>query len=479
MPRLHYIDTVDGSDSGQGYVEQDPRRSLVGIQSGDWVRLARGSDCDFLAQIHSSLAQGVVWSDYGNPLAPRPKLRATMPTGTNAFNFGGDALFHNIDICDVQRSTSETTDSNTGPNACSFGVRGGLAQGAAEGVSGVFINVGFRGIGNNALRFGAVNADGSQCHLASEVIVAIGCDADELGGDFIYGAARDYMEVGWCQVRRMGNRVEPLISANVPGRRAAADAVGMLGGVPLFSWIHDSVFDHSAWDCKQIIMFDAPASQSGHVALVERVTMTGYGASDLMNLKQALNNAGVNSNMKLIMRQCHMRGSRLLVNLLPGAADSEVYANAFDVTGQGTEGASLAVHANNVKLRHNQIRGVRRIDGPAVMRASGVTGFRADANYLEGFAQGFRMNGARGDASWNHNAFFDVAMPYGGVSALPGGADDIILNEGLVTASGASMKPSPRDYARTFREVEQRVPGFWARFNPAGIAYIGASTGAF
>lgn len=476
MGRQIFIDFQNGTDAGsnEGLTESAPRKTRPGAPlAGDVLRFRRGTVYDAVSQFLATTAQGIILTDYGNPDAPKPKIRSTMPASTHCLQFGGDTILHNIEFADIQRSTSETTISNVGPNACGFVTRGAGSVGSADGVSAVVINCDFNNIGNNALYLSGSNS-ASFYASGNPVLIVLGSTFNGIGGDGIFGSVRDYMEVGWCEFSDLGNRIDTLITPPAGGRQAASDAIGLLGSVPAFGWIHDNRMDHSAWDCKQIVMLDAPAAQAGNLCLIERNVMIGYGVGYGQTFNQAYFNAGINTSMKTIIRQNYIRTSRLALNFLANAVGSEAYSNIIDVPGSDGLDGMISVLANKVSLRHNTIYARQKINGAAIVRASGVTGFAASRNMIANYAKGLSFNGGVTDAAYHRNAFANVDSRYVvGSTPQAEGTSDVI--GGLDLVDPVSLRP--RDHRLLFKQTDRRLPDFFGRFNPEGIAYIGATLG--
>src|SRR5574343_376368 len=416
---VYYIDGVNGFDSNGGLTSSTPRKTIptTGIGAdGDVYLFKRGST---YSVINTGLSvfywprQGIVLGAYGDPNKPRPII-TYCGSNNYALNFQGDTIIKDLHFKDVLGSLTETTDSYAACNCLNFGVRGGASQGTAEGVSAIILNCKFENISNNAISFSAINSD-AQYQYATPTAIIHNCEFDGIGGDAVFGSIRDYCEISNCTIKDVGNRLDLNVTdynAEIGGRRSAGDCVGLLYCTPNFIWIHDNILDHTKWDCKHCIMLDNAAGDSFGLALIERNVLLCYG-SDTGAV--SVNSAGINTQMRTIIRQNLIMGSKELMNIDTPAV-AEVYSNIFVAKGSYPGdpalitwyGATGGFFSKNI-IWADVPNGT--LNASAFFKSSGVTELGISHNIVGNFSTAFKMINSQFPIC-SYNAFYNTAIRY-------------------------------------------------------------------
>ncbi len=459
---VSFVDTVNGSDTANPLgTETAPRRTLPTQADHLWVRIRRGSRFDRTTQYAVS-SQGMIFSDYGPPEAPKPIFSALQPASSASFICYGDTIWANIDFDLVDRTANETV---VGQNCITLGRRGNGAA-PTQQVSGVFLGCSFKRLGNNAINAGVVGADADYAQ-GSPVVMILGCDGDQLGNDFFYGTVTEYLEVGHCTAVNLGTRTD-----------SNADFVNLIFSDLKFAWIHDNYCDRHGDDRKHVVALDVAAGRTGGLAIIERNLFCSHGAKT--PFPQASTNAGINTEMRTIARHNYLRGSRLLfVTQSAAPAGGEVYSNVFDYTGSGASNAASLFNAPGWSVHHNTFYDrARKADSQAVAYVSSATDSRLDRNLFIGFDRAITTNSVRSFISGGNNRFAGCNQRWwdrtNSVALADGDGDAVIEASGLVDQFGLPIKPQPAALTDSMARLDRRVPDFWGRFAPAGVGYIGA-----
>lgn len=461
---VSYIDFQNGSDTANPLgTEAAPRKTDPTIVDNMVLRYKRGSSY-FRAGQRAFSAQGVIVTDYGNPEAPRPIFNSIHAASTSSFNVTGDIIFANIDFNVVDRTGTETSASSVGQNVVALNRRGGGAAGTPV-VSGVFVGCGFNQVGNNAINCGSISdADYAD---AAPVLLVLACDFDTLGNDAVYGSVGKYFEAGWCTAKNFGTRAD-----------SNSDFINLIACDTEYAWIHDNYVDHTTDDRKHLIVLDMAAGRTGGLAVIERNVLIGYGAN--APYPQATLNAGINSEMRAIVRNNYIRGSRLLTvissNGLPG---SQISANIFDYTGSGNGAQCMSVSGANCTIDQNTFYSRNRLtDARAIAFSSSATGARLSRNLFVGFDKTVTTTSQRGFITGGNNRFASCATRYWDQTNsvdLADGTDDTSYDATALGALyGPSVVPPSGALNGTMTRLDRRVPDFWGRFAPEGVGYIGA-----
>lgn len=297
--------------------------------------------------------------------------------------------------------------------------------------------------------------------------MVLGCDFDYLGNDAVYGSVAQYLEVAHCTAKNFGQRVD-----------SNSDFVNVIACSPEFVWIHDNDVDHTTDDRKHCIILDMASGQTGGLAVIERNVIRSFGADSPYT--QATVNAGINLEMKTIIRNNYMRGSRLLVVTQSVAPSGiEVHSNIFDYTGSGNTNAATLMQSANTSVYNNTYIARRRASGTtAAAYVSAATGARNYRNLYVGFDKAISTTAPRSYITGGNNRFCGVSSQYWDSSGLAdladGTGDDVYPESRLINQYGVPIKPPAGAMIDTMARLDRRVPDFWGRFAPEGIGYIGA-----
>lgn len=473
---VYYIDPQLGDNGNNGLTDSAPKLSFPSGANGDVYRVKRGTTLHATGQIGFGTRQGIIITSYGNPTAPRPIIEAIHDASSSSLNMQGDAIFFDIDFDYIQRSGTQTTQSNVGQNAILFGTRGGATVGTAEGVSGVIINCAFRRIGNNAISFNGINS-ASQYAYAAPVGIVLGCEFDDLGGDCVFGAVAKYFEIGHNVMTNMGTRIDPSVTPNPGGRQSAADGINLIYGATKFGWIHDNYIDHSLWDCKHAVMIDAPdPNTSAGYVLIERNVIIGYGAG--ATIAQSVNNVGVNCELPALIRNNYIRGTRLLLFTSTNAADTEVCHNVFDpLSVDAGSPAVVSISGTRTRVHNNVVWAPTYLAGAkGINQQSSATQFQAYENVLGNCEEGLSLVNPT-QATHTRNAYYNCRRNISSSgAALAADVYDVEVSpENFANVGQRDF--TPNDLRLMFRKVDKAEPDFWGRFGSQGIGYIGAVTG--
>lgn len=461
---ISYIDRQLGNDTANALgTEAAPRFSWPTQADGMVIRLKRGSTYAMTGQ-QAFTAQGMIITDYGDPSLPRPILSNIHAASTSSFPFYGDTIFANIQFDLVDRTGTETTASSVGQNCVTHGRRANAAS-PAKLVSAVYLGCGFSRIGGDAIRIGSLT-DGEYAD-AAPVVMVLGCDFDYMGNDAVYGSVSQYLEVAHCTAKNFGQRVD-----------SASDFVNVIASSPEYVWIHDNDVDHTTNDYKHCIILDMASGQVGGQAVIERNILRSFGANSPYT--QAAANAGINLEMRTIVRNNYIRGSRLLVvTQAVCPSGTEVYSNILDSTGAGASNAATLMQSPDTSVFNNTFvarrRGTLTTGAAYVSTATGARNYR---NLYVGFDKAVSTSSSRSFITGGNNRFAGVGSRYwsSGTSLdLADGTDDAVIAESsLVNQYGVPIKPTANALIDTMARLDRRVPDFWGRFAPEGIGYIGA-----
>lgn len=458
---VSFVDTINGSDTSNPLgTESAPRRTLPTQANHLWVRIRRGSRFDRTTQ-YQITAQGMIFSDYGPPEAPKPIFSALQPASSSSFMHFGDTIWANIHFDLVDRTANETA---VGQNCMTFGRRGNGAS-PTQCVSGVLINCTYTRMGNNAINAGVLSADADYAQ-ASPVLMVLGCDFDQLGNDAIYASVAQYLEVGYCTAKNLGTRTN-----------SNSDFVSTIYCDPQYVWIHDNLADRHGDDRKQVMVLDVAAGRTGGLAIVERNILLSHGAA--APYPQAAVNAGINVEMRTILRNNYLRGSRLLfVAQAVTPAGCEAHDNIVDYTGSGASNAAFLLNAPGVAVRNNTFYDrTRKADAQAVAYTSTATGNTNDRNLYVGFDKAITTNSSRSFITGGKNRFVNCNQRWWDRTnnlALADGDSDLVHTGALLDLHGLPITPSRGSLTDSMDRLDRRVPDFWGRFAPAGVGYIGA-----
>lgn len=459
-----YVDRQNGNDTTNPLgTESAPRFSWPTMADGMVIRLKRGSTYAMTGQQAFS-NQGMIITDYGDPSLPRPILSNIHAASTSSFPFYGDTIFANIQFDLVDRTGTETTASNVGQNCVTHGRRGNAAS-PAKLVSAVYLGCGFSRIGGDAIRIGSLT-DGEYAD-AAPVVMVLGCDFDYLGNDAIYGSVSQYLEVAHCTARNFGQRAN-----------SNSDFVNLLACSPEYVFIHDNYADHTTDDRKHVVVLDMAAGQTGGLAVIERNIFNSFGAN--APFAQATANAGLNLEMRSIVRNNYLRGSRLLVvTQAVCPSGTEVYSNILDSTGSGAINAATLMQSPDTAIFNNTyVARNRTANTTAAAYVSTATGARNFRNLYVGFDKAISTSSSRSFITGGSNRFAGVGSRYwsSGTSLdLADGTDDAVVAESsLLNQYGVPIKPPAGTLVDTMARLDRRVPDFWGRFAPEGVGYIGA-----
>lgn len=452
-----FVDTVNGSDVNPG-TEASPRRTLPAQADHLWVRVRRGSNFNRTTQ-YGITAQGMIFSDYGPPEAPKPSFTINQPSASTSFIHYGDTIWANFDFKYVDRSTPPP--DAIGQNTLTFGRRGNAAS-PTPCVSGAIISCSFTDNGGSAICPSVLTGD-SQWAEASPVLLVLGCDFEQIVTDAVFGSVLNYFEVGHCTYAKTKFRND----AN-----ANPDFINMIYANPQYVWVHDNYVDHHEIDLKHLIVFDLAAGQTGGLALIENNILLSRGARKPYT--QAAVNAGINTEMRCLVRNNYLRGSRLLlVSQATAPGGVEAYGNLFDYTGSGDSNAAVLLNSPNAYLHHNTFfNRARKPGASAVFYTSTATGQRNDKNLYIGFETAINSSSARAFITGGDNRFVDCENRWWDGTDGPG--DEVLSANELVDQFGTPLKPKPGKLQLSMRALDRRVPDFWGRFPAEGVGYIGA-----
>lgn len=479
MGTIWHIDNQLGSNGNDGLTESTPKLTIPTGADGDVYKLKRGGRYDATGQIGFGTRQGIIVTSYGNPAAPKPIISAVHDASSSSINCQGDAIFHDVVFDYIQRTGTQTTDSNVGQNAILFGVRGGASAGTAEGVSGVIIGCDFSRIGNNAISYNGCSSD-SHTAYAAPVGIILGCTFDDLGGDCMFGAVRDYLEIGYNKMVNMGSRIDTSQTVPPGSRQSAADGINMIYGTCRYAWLHDNWIDHSAWDCKHSIMVDAPegvAPKAGYV-VIERNVIIGYGVGLGQLFAQSINNVGINCELPGIIRHNYIRAGRIGLYVHSNAEGIEVYGNVFDIVSVDPNSvAAISIAAAKSKFYNNTVWGRTYLPGSkGVNQVSTATQSQFYRNAIGNFEEGLSLVNPT-QAVHFENGYYNCTrnVSYNSAPYTQGLNDRDIDPSWFADAERADFRPT--DLRLMFKRVDKKQRDFWGRFSWAGIAHIGACAG--
>lgn len=383
MATVYY--DFNASTNGDGTTGATPKNTWATPSNGDVIKIKRGNIWrrGQLNLTQSSLTFEAWANSDGSDdsTLPKPIIIIEQSSGTSGINCTGTGIhvFRNLVFRDFILTTNPT---GTTPNAVTLGTTG--SYGVDPGANGEFWYCEFYNIPGNAANFNGNNSE-STPELAADRMRVMYCIFDNIGGDCVFGQAKD-VEIAYNKMTRMSMRTE------------TGDGVGLLFFNPTRCWIHHNYIDHRDTDFKHCVIVDG-VDGSGN-CLIENNILLGVAT------------VGVNlAETKGIIRKNYIETSG--IGVACNVDGSVVQSNYFVINDYRPDNAAtVGMLTSNGLVDNNTFFCIKKSTSAAIVETgTGRTGNTFRNNLLINAGIGYKRGGGSSETRSN-NAFVNTTFPY-------------------------------------------------------------------
>jgi len=398
----------------------DPKNTWTTPGNGDVIRFKRGTTFVRTSQLSLSTFTSLTLEAWYNSdgtddtTQPKPVITLNLISGTSGINVQGAGvhIFRNIVFRDFFDRNNPGT---TLVNGVTLGTQG--TYGVDPGVSAEFWYCEFYNITGNAANYNGNNS-ASTPTLAADRMRVMHCIFDNIGGDCIFGQAKD-CEIAYNKMTRMSMLNE------------TGDGVGLLFFNPTKCWIHHNYIDHRDKDFKHCIIVDG-VDGSGN-CLVEDNTLLGFGTVgiNLAECKGTIRRNYIETSG--IGIACNVDGTIIKNNFL--------MVNDFRPDNSATVGL---LTSNSLVDGNTFLCKTKKAVVAVVETGTGRSGNTFRNNLIIGAEIGYKR-GAGSSETRSNNAFVNTTSPYvdSSLAALSLATNDVIdpaLTKQVFPSSTSTIK---------------------------------------